>query len=76
MKRKLATLMIFAGSLVIFVISVNLVYQMGGYADEHNTTASVVYGGDFWLMADWLRLILAGFMTILSGGMFLRTGRK
>ncbi|MCI9373702.1 MAG: hypothetical protein HFI52_09900 [Lachnospiraceae bacterium] len=76
MKRKLATLLIFVGNLVIFIISVNLFYQMGIYVDEHNTSASVVCGGDFWLMADWLRLVLSGFMTILSGGMLLRSGKK
>lgn len=76
MKRKLAILMIFVCSLLIFVISVNLFGQMGIYADEYHTTTSVVYGGDFWLMTDWLRLILSGFTTILSGGMLLRSGKK
>lgn len=52
------------------------ILQKGIYVDEHNTTASVVCGGDFWPMADWLRLVLSGFMTILSGGMLLRSGKK
>lgn len=76
MKRKLATLILFICSLLIFIISVNLFSQTGIYADEHNTTASAVCGGDFWLMTDWLRLILSGFMTMLSGGMLLRSGKK
>lgn len=76
MKKKIIPAIVFVCSLVIFVISANLSYQMGIYVDEYNTTPSVVYGGEFWLMADWLRLALAGIMTLLSGGLLLKKGQK
>lgn len=76
MKKKIIPAIVFVCSLVIFVISANLFYQMGIYVDEYNTTPSVVYGGEFWLMADWLRLVLAGIMILLSGGLLLKKGQK
>lgn len=76
MKKKIIPAIVFVCSLVIFVISANLSYQMGIYVDEYNTTPSVVYGGEFWLMADWLRLALAGIMILLSGGLLLKNGQK
>ena len=74
--KKVITFLIFLGSLLIFIISANLFYQVGIYVDEYNTTPSVVYGGDFWLMADWFRLALAGIMTVVSGISLFRVGKK
>ena len=74
--RKVTTLFIFLSSLLVFIISANLFYQMGIYVDEYNTTPSIVCGGDFWLMADWFRLALAGIMAVVSGIALFRLGRK
>lgn len=74
--KRTTVFLIFLSSFLIFSISANLFYQMGIYVDEHNTTPSVVYGGDFWLMASWLRLALSGIMTVISGIALFRTGKK
>ena len=74
--KKVTVFLIFVSSLLIFIISANLFYQMGIYADEYNTTPSVVYGGDFWLMASWFRLALSCIMTVISGIALFRVGRK
>lgn len=74
--KKIITFLIFLCSLLIFIISANLSYQMGIYVDEYNTTPSIVYGGDFWLMADWFRLALSGIMAVISGIALFRVGRK
>ncbi|MDE7339557.1 MAG: hypothetical protein K2N80_03205 [Lachnospiraceae bacterium] len=74
--KKTTIFLIFLGSLLIFSISANLFYQMGIYVDEYNTTPSVVYGGDFWLMASWFRLALSGIMTVISGIALFRAGKK
>lgn len=74
--KKVIAFLIFLCSLLIFIISANLSYQMGIYVDEYNTTPSIVYGGDFWLMADWFRLALAGIMAVISGIALFRPGRK
>lgn len=73
--KKVTVFLIFINSLVIFIISAYLSYQMGIYVDEYNTTPSVVYGGDFWLMADWLRLALSGLMAAVSGLALFRVGK-
>ena len=73
--KKDTVFLIFINSLVIFIISAYLSYQMGIYVDEYNTTPSVVYGGDFWLMADWLRLALSGLMAAVSGLALFRVGK-
>ena len=74
--KRVTAFLIFLSSLIIFIISANLTYQMGIYVDEYNTTPSVVYGGDFWLMADWLRLALSGIMAVISGIALFRIGKK
>lgn len=74
--KRTTVFLIFLSSFLIFSISANLFYQMGIYVDEHNTTPSIVYGGDFWLMASWLRLALSGIMTVISGIALFRTGKK
>lgn len=74
--KKIIAFLIFLSSLLIFIISANLSYRMGIYVDEYNTMPSVVYGGDFWLMADWFRLVLSGLMAVISGIALFRAGRK
>ena len=74
--KKTTVFLIFLGSFLIFSISANLCYQMGIYVDEHNTTPSVVFGGDFWLMASWFRLDLSGIMTVISGIALFRAEKK
>lgn len=67
MKKKWMIGIVFLCNLLVFVICVNLFFNMGVYADEHNTTPSVVCGGEFWLLADWLRLVLSGISAVVSG---------
>lgn len=72
MKKKLPAMLVFIGSLAVFVISVVLFWNMGIYVDEHNTTPAVICGGNFWLAADWLRLAISGIATLASGIYLLR----
>lgn len=72
MRKKIVPLIIFLCSLAAMLISANLFYNMGIYVDEYNTTPSVVYGGDFWLMMSWLRLALIGIVTVVSGIQLVR----
>ena len=72
MKKKLPAMLVFIGSLAVFVISVVLFWNMGIYVDEHNTTPTVICGGNFWLAADWLRLAISGIATLASGIYLLR----
>lgn len=67
MRKKVVPLIVFVCSLAALWISANLFYNMGIYVDEHNTTPSVVYGGNFWLIMSWLRLGLLGIITVVSG---------
>lgn len=66
MRKKVVPLIVFVCSLAALWISANLFYNMGIYVDEHNTTPSVVYGGNFWLIMSWLRLGLLGIITVVS----------
>lgn len=67
MKKKLGTWVIFLFSAAALYISLRLFWNMGVYVDEHNTSPSVVCGGDFWLLMDWLRLGLLSVTTLVSG---------
>ncbi|MBQ2770241.1 MAG: hypothetical protein IJF41_03285 [Clostridia bacterium] len=66
MKKYLAAI-IFILSLIALVISLRLFSNLGIYVDEHNTSPSVVLGGDFYLLANWLRLLLLALITAGSG---------
>ncbi len=72
MKKKALLLVIFICSLGILLISLRLFWNMGVFVDEHNTTPAAVCGGEFWLMMDWLRMLLSGVTVVVSGIMLLR----
>ena len=72
MKKKLGTGIIFVCSLIALAVSLKLLWNMGIYVDEHNTNPAAVYGGDFWNMMSWFRLLLLGAITVVSGVQLLR----
>ena len=74
MKRYLS-IVSFLLSLVALVISLRLFSNLGIYVDEHNTSPNIVLGGEFWLLADWLRLFILALLTVCSG-LQLFPGRK
>lgn len=57
---------IFGLSLVSLMISMKLVYNMGVYVDEANSSLDVVLGGEFWLWMDWIRLAFIAVICLLS----------
>ena len=65
--KKYLSAIIFILSLIALVISLILFLNLGIYVDEHNTSPSVVLGGDFYLLANWLRLLLLALITAGSG---------
>lgn len=67
MKNKWVNTIIFLLSIISLIISLKLFWNMGIYADEYNTTPSIVCGGEFWLYMDWLRLGANALICILSG---------
>lgn len=67
MKRNLLKSSIFLLSIICFLITCKLGFNMGIYVDEFNTSPDVVVGGDFWLAMYWLRAGVLGLLCILSG---------
>lgn len=67
MKSKILDGSIFLLSLICFLITFKLVFNMGVYVDEFNTSPDVVLGGEFWLNMYWLRLGVSGLICLLSG---------
>lgn len=65
MKQKRLIQILIVISLIVLVISTKLFWNMGIYVDEYNSTPSLITGGDFWLLMDWLRLVLLGIVPIL-----------
>lgn len=59
----------FVISLIIFVITIGLFWNMGVYVDEANISPSNVYGGVFWLNMSWLRLFLSFILTVILGNL-------
>lgn len=66
MKKNLS-IIVFLLSFVSLVISIKLFWNSGIFVDEYNLSTSIVNGGDFWVMMDWLRLILLFLLSVISG---------
>lgn len=67
MKKKTMPVLVFIFSVVSLLISLKLFWNMGIFVDEYNLTPAVVNGGEFWLLMDWLRLILLFLAAVISG---------
>lgn len=66
MNKKILKISIFILSFVSLIISLKLFWNMGVYVDEYNTTPSIIYGGKFWNLMDWIRLVSNLLICILS----------
>ncbi|EKY24397.1 hypothetical protein [Clostridium celatum] len=66
MKNKFLNIIIFILSSISLIITLKLFYNIGIYVDEYNTTPSLIYGGEFWLYMDWLRLGISILICVLS----------
>ncbi|MGG4554572.1 hypothetical protein [Paenibacillus humicus] len=67
MKRKVLAIAVFSLSFLSLIISLKLFWNMGIFVDEYGLSPSAVNGGDFWLLMDWLRLLLLFLLCIISG---------
>lgn len=67
MSRRIINISIFILSGICLIISMRLFYNIAIYVDDFNTTPSVVLGGDFWLMMNWLKLGALALICVLSG---------
>ena len=65
MKPKRLIQVLIVLNLIVLIISTKLFWNMGVYVDEAGSTPSLVTGGDFWILMDWLRLLLLGIIPIL-----------
>lgn len=76
MKNKLINLIVFVLSLICLIIETHLFYNVGIFIDEFCTSPDVVYGGDFWVYMDWLKLFLLALIVLLSGVSLFMTKNK
>ncbi|GIP56716.1 hypothetical protein [Paenibacillus woosongensis] len=67
MKRKVLSIAVFSLSFLSLIISLKLFWNMGIFVDEYGLSPSAVNGGDFWLLMDWLRLLLLFLLCIIFG---------
>lgn len=61
------SVIVFVLSLISLLISVKLSWNLGIFVDEYNLSPDVVNGGMFWLIMDWLKLLLLVVLCIISG---------
>lgn len=67
MKKKIMSILVFIFSVVSLLISLRLFWNMGVFVDEYNLSPAIVNGGEFWLLMDWLRLLLLFLLSLISG---------
>lgn len=67
MKKKILDLILFIISIVCLTISLKLLWNMGIFCDEFNTSPDKVCGGEIELMLYWGRILLIFIACIISG---------
>ena len=67
MKDKFFNMIIFILGIFSLIISLKLFWNLGIYVDEFNTSPSIVLGGDFWNVMNWIELFCLILIRILSG---------
>lgn len=77
MKSQFIKVSLFLISLVCFIISINLFWNLAIFVDEFNANMELVSGGKFWNTMNWLRLGLTGLLTLLTGvNIFIKDNEK
>ncbi|XID93467.1 hypothetical protein ACF3MZ_02725 [Paenibacillaceae bacterium WGS1546] len=77
MIKRTLSILVFILSFVALMISLKLFWNLGIFVDEHNMSPDRVHGGSFWLIMDWVRLLLLFLICIISGAtMFKGSVRK
>lgn len=67
MKGRVINAAIFILSSICLVISLKVLWNMGIYSDEMNTSPEKILGGELWLYMDWIRLALNVLIITLAG---------
>lgn len=62
--KKICAYIVFAISAICLWISMKLMWNMGVYVDEHNSTFIEICGGEMWMWCNWLRLLLLGVLVL------------
>jgi len=73
MKNKLYDILIFIFSMFLFAVKIRSFYYLGYFVDEHNTSPDIVFGGDFWLLVEWLSLLVGLTLVFLTAIRVLRS---
>lgn len=67
MQHKLVNVLMFLLSLVVLIISMRLFYNLAVYCDEYNASPDLIYGGNWGVILEWVKLIILFLMCVLSG---------
>jgi len=67
MNKRVLSILVFILSFVSLMISLKLFWNLGIFVDDYNLSLNIVSGGDFWLLMDWLRLLLLFLLCVVSG---------
>lgn len=76
LKKRNSNIIIFVLSLVTFVISLRLFWNLGIYSDKYGSAPSLVSGGFFWLIMNWMRLGILFVLCLISGLRLLKDQNK
>lgn len=66
MKHKFLNVSIFVISVFCLIISMQLFWNINIYVDEYNTNPAIVLGGESWLNAYWIMMLLNLALCVLS----------
>ena len=66
MKKNIINLIVFICSTVCFAIKSKLIYNTGYFCDEYNFSPADIYGGNLYLMLNWVEWILLALVCLIS----------
>lgn len=76
MGKRIKFIIIFLLSFFSLIISLKLFWNLGIFVDEYGLSPNIVNGGDFWLIMDWLRLLLLFLLCVISGTLIFSSKEK
>ena len=65
MRKYILNLILFIISAICFGIHSKLMYNTGYFCDDYNLSPDIIYGGNFYLMLNWLEWILLAVICLV-----------
>lgn len=74
--KKILEIVVFTLSIICLCISMKQFWDVGIFVDEHNFSPSMIFGGMFGMILEWVRLAFLFIICLLSFVNILQSNKK